>query len=42
MSLSIEKQIELLLAGNALEIGDTHDSTHAVQDEIGKVNFMCN
>ncbi|XP_060818032.1 8-oxo-dGDP phosphatase NUDT18 [Bombus pascuorum] len=35
MSLSIEKQIELLLAGHPLEIDDTHDSTHAVQDEIG-------
>ena len=36
MSLSIEKQIELLLAGNPLEIDDTYDINHAVQNDIGK------
>lgn len=36
MSLSIEKQIELLLAGHPLEIDDTYDINHTVQNDIGK------
>ncbi|KAK9310095.1 hypothetical protein QLX08_000396 [Tetragonisca angustula] len=35
MSLSIEKQIELLLAGHPLEIDDTYDINHTVQNDIG-------
>ncbi|CAK9804034.1 8-oxo-dGDP phosphatase NUDT18 [Anthophora quadrimaculata] len=35
MSLTIEKQIELLLDGHPLEIDDTHDTNHAAQNEIG-------
>lgn len=36
MPLTIEKQIELLLTGHPLEIDDTHETIHAVQNEIGK------
>ncbi|XP_076619310.1 8-oxo-dGDP phosphatase NUDT18 [Colletes latitarsis] len=34
MSLTIEKQIELLLAGNPLEIDDTHEASHAASNDI--------
>ncbi|CAL7936380.1 unnamed protein product [Xylocopa violacea] len=33
MSLTIEKQIELLLAGQSLETDDTHETSHAAQNE---------
>ncbi|XP_076176337.1 8-oxo-dGDP phosphatase NUDT18 [Ptiloglossa arizonensis] len=34
MSLTIENQIELLLAGNPLEIDDTYEACHAAQNDI--------
>ncbi|XP_076379163.1 8-oxo-dGDP phosphatase NUDT18 [Megalopta genalis] len=34
MSLTIEKQIELLLSGNSLEIDDTHEEIHAAQTDV--------
>ncbi|XP_076289127.1 8-oxo-dGDP phosphatase NUDT18 [Lasioglossum baleicum] len=34
MSLTIEKQIELLLSGNSLEIDDTHEAIHATQTDV--------
>ncbi|XP_031849956.1 8-oxo-dGDP phosphatase NUDT18 [Nomia melanderi] len=34
MSLTIEDQIELLLAGNSLEIDDTHEVIHAAETDI--------
>ncbi|XP_043803173.1 8-oxo-dGDP phosphatase NUDT18 [Apis laboriosa] len=36
MSLTIEKQIELLLTGHPLEIDDMHETIHAAQNEIGE------
>lgn len=43
MSLTIEDQIELLLAGNSLEIDDTLEVIHAVQtDVLGKNIFYIN
>ncbi|XP_076675717.1 8-oxo-dGDP phosphatase NUDT18 isoform X2 [Andrena cerasifolii] len=35
MSLTIEKQIELLVAGHPLEINDSHEASHAGQNDIG-------
>lgn len=41
MSLTIENQIELLLAGNPLEIDDTYEACHAAQNDIlGKNIFI--
>lgn len=39
MSLTIEKQIELLVAGHPLEINDSHEAIHAGQNDIGKNAF---
>lgn len=36
MSLTIEKQIELLLTGHPLEIDDMYEIIHTAQNEIGK------